>query len=102
MSRATFLREVGPFQRLHRDRRTGIAWVENGRTGSGHSAHPNIAVTGSVEGMKNLGYWDRDARTVRSHGFIYNVDRLSISDPLDQVAADNCLCIGCAKRRMVG
>lgn len=99
MTRRTFIREVGPYKELHRDRRTGIAWVKDGSTGTGHSAHPNIDASGSVAGMKARGYWRKDDRAVRSHGFIYNVDRLSVSDALDEIAAAECLCVGCAERR---
>ena len=37
---------------LYRDDKSGLAWVEDGSTGLGHSAHPNISATGSVKGMK--------------------------------------------------
>lgn len=96
----TFVREVSEYVELHRDPATGIAWVENGKTGLGHSAHPNIDASGSVKGMKSRGYWKPDARTVKSHGFIYNVDRLVVSDELDQLAADECRCVACAERRL--
>lgn len=39
----------------------------------GHSCHANIDVTGSVRGMKNSDTGQND-RTVKSHGFIYNID----------------------------
>jgi hypothetical protein len=79
---------------LYRDTRTGIAWVENGHTGCGHSAHPNIDASGSVRGMKALGYWHRTDRTARSHGFIYNIDSASGSDQLSLLAAAYCRCGG--------
>jgi hypothetical protein len=80
--------------KLYRDAKTGIAWVENGHTGLGHSCHPNISASGSVRGMKSLGYWDKQDETVRSHGFIYNISRYVIDDELDEVAARNCRCGG--------
>ena len=61
--------EVAPYVKLYRDTRTGIAWVANGTVGLGHSCHPNIDASGSVRGMKARGYWRKDDRTVRSHGF---------------------------------
>jgi hypothetical protein len=80
--------------RLRRDRRTGIAWVENGRTGAGHSCHPNISDTGNVAGMKRLGYWGRRDRAVRCHGFYYNVSQLVVTDKYDELARKHCRCGG--------
>ena len=86
--------EVGPHAELHVDPKTGIAWVEDGATGSGHSAHPNIDASGSVEGMRNLGYWAKDARTVECHGFIYNIDLCVVTDEYDEIACEHCKCGG--------
>jgi hypothetical protein len=44
--------------------------------------------------MKNLGYWHKEARTKRSNGFIYNIDRLVVTDKWDEVARQNCRCGG--------
>lgn len=88
------LKQIDEVTELYRDTNTGIAWVENGHTGSGHSAHPNIDVSGSVSGMKKLGYWGQKDRIVRSHGFYYNIDRVVITDDLDKVAAEHCRCGG--------
>jgi hypothetical protein len=88
--------------KLYRNDETGIAWVEDGTSGTGHSAHPNISATGSITGIRNLGYWKKDERCVRSHGFIYNIDRLSVSDELDEIAAQECRCQACIERRNVG
>lgn len=81
----TYVRNVGPCAELHRDRKSGIAWIEDGSTGLGHSCHANIDATGSVRGMKALGYWGKEDRTVRSHGFIYNIDTFVVDeeDPYD-------------------
>lgn len=89
------IQEFDEITQLYRDRRTGIAWVEDGHTGSGHSCHPNIDATGSIKGMKKLGYWRKDARCIRSHGFIYNVDSHVVTDKWDEIAADACECVGC-------
>lgn len=83
---------------LYRDDKSGLAWVEDGSTGLGHSAHPNISATGSVKGMKSHGFWGKKDRTVRSHGFTYNIDRYVVSDPLDKIAATACDCAGCQER----
>lgn len=82
---------------LFRCNNTGIAWVEDGRTGNGHSAHANIDASGSVKGMKSRGYWKPDARTARTHGFIYNIDTVVIDSDLDKIAAEHCRCEACQK-----
>lgn len=94
MTTKAFIREVGPYARLYRDERTGIAWIEDGQTGVGHSAHPNIDASGSVAGMKARGWWPQDALLVRSHGFIYNVSECVVTDGYDRIAAAECRCGG--------
>ena len=94
LSRKTFVKNLAEYIELHFCERTGIAWVADGTTGSGHSCHPNIDVTGSVRGMKNLGYWHKEARTKRSNRFIYNIDRLVVTDKWDEVARQHCRCGG--------
>lgn len=37
------------------------------------SIHPSIHCTGSVRGMKKLGYWGKNDRCVRCGQFIYNL-----------------------------
>lgn len=87
------LEEIAPHVKLYRCTRTGIAWVEDGTTGCGHSCHPSIDPTGSVAGMKKLGYWNKTDRTVRTHGFIYNIDiLLADSDEYDEIARKHCQC----------
>lgn len=94
MAKKTYVKDVEEYVELHRDPKTGIAWVEDGRTGNGHSAHPNIDATGSARGMVKLGYWTMNDRTVRSHGYIYNIDRAVVSDRLDAIANVHCQCGG--------
>lgn len=96
-----FIREIKPYAKLYKDTNTGIAWIENGKTGFGHSCHANIGSSGSVRGMKKLGYWGKDDRTVRSHGFIYNIDTFVVdkNDELDLIVAEECTCQGCLERR---
>lgn len=94
------IRELGDYKSLYRDDNNGIAWIEDGDTGCGYSCHSNIDASGSVKGMKKLGYWEKDARTVRSHGFIYNIDTLVISSEYDKLLAESeCKCIACCERR---
>jgi hypothetical protein len=99
--RKELVREIRPYVKLYRDPSTGIAWVEDGTTGVGHSAHPNIHRTGSVAGMKNPRHvsgrgpaWGKHDRTVRSHGWIYNIDHSSVSGELDRIACQACQCGG--------
>jgi hypothetical protein len=93
------IKDIAPHKTLYRCSVTGVAWVENGSAGTGHSAHANIHQTGSVQGMKKSGYWKHNDRIERTNGFIYNVDTLVISDELDQIAADHCLCRACRERK---
>ena len=95
----TLVLNVSPYAKLYRDNDTGIAWIEDGSTGLGHSAHPNIDVTGSVKGMKERGYWDKDDQIVKSHGFYYDISKFVATDDLDNIVADYCLCEECRKRR---
>ena len=37
--------------------------------------HPSIHYTGSVRGMKKLGYWDKDDVCVRCGQYIYNLSQ---------------------------
>lgn len=97
-SRSSVLMELTPLVSLHRDVRTGLAWVTDGKTGLSHSAHPNIDVTGSIRGMKGLGYWGKKDRIVRCRGYYHNVSKLAVHDYLDKVAAEHCHCIGCQTR----
>lgn len=101
-----FIKEIEPSRILYRDDKTGIAWIEDGYTGCGISIHPNISSDGSVRGMKKQGYWRKEDRTVRSHGFIYNIDHVSFSwdkdSPyynLELLVAIECRCQGCLERK---
>ena len=94
-----FIREVKPYAKLYRDDRTGIAWVQDGSSGCGFSVHSNIDASGSVRGMKQLGYWGKKDRVRRSNGFNYNIDTFVVSDELDEIAAEYCNCEACLERR---
>jgi hypothetical protein len=93
------IKEVKPNANLYIDDNTGIAWIEDGSTGMGHSVHPNIDITGSVRGMKDRGYWGKHDKIVRSHGWQYNISKFVISDELDNIVADYCQCECCKERR---
>ncbi len=96
-----FIREIDECATLYRDDKNGIAWIEDGHTGLGHSCHANIDASGSVTGMKNLGYWNKRDRVIQSHGFKYNIDRFVIDkkDKYDLIVANECMCQGCIERR---
>lgn len=96
-----FIREVKPYANLYRDNKTGIAWIEDSGTGLGVSVHPNIDISGSVRGMKDRGYWGRNDRVVKSHGWNYNIDRFVCDkdNELECIVADECMCQGCIERR---
>lgn len=96
-----FIREVKPYVKLYKDTTTGIAWIEDGTTGLGISVHSNIDNSGSVAGMKNLGYWGKSDRTVRTHGFIYNIDSFVCDkdNELEMIVANECTCQGCIERK---
>lgn len=93
------IKEIKPYVNLYRDSKTGIAWVENGCTGNEHSCHPNIDTTGSVRGMKKLGYWDRNDVIIQTNGAKYNISKFAADDELDNIAAENCLCEKCRERK---
>ena len=96
-----FIREIDEHATLYRDDRNGIAWIEDGSTGLRHSCHANIDASGSVTGMKNLGYWNKKDRVIQSHGFKYNIDRFVIDkkNQYDLIVASECMCQGCIERR---
>lgn len=94
-----FIREVKSYAKLYRDSKTGIAWIEDGLTGIGHLCHANIDASGSVRGMKKLGYWGKKDRVRRSNGFNYNIDTFVVSGELDKIAAEYCNCEACIERR---
>jgi hypothetical protein len=96
-----FIREIEKNVNLYRDDKNGIVWIEDGRTGLGISVHASISSTGSVVGMKNLGYWGKKDRTVRSHGWIYNIDSFVCdkNNEMEMIIANECRCQGCVERR---
>lgn len=50
------IRKIEEHVNLYRDDKNGVAWIEDGRTSLKISVHANIDSSGSVSGMKNLGY----------------------------------------------
>lgn len=94
-ARRVLVREVRPYVKLYRDPKTGIAWIEDGTSGTGLSAHPSIHATGSIRGMRDRGWWGKHDRTVKSHGFIYNIDQAAGgSSADDKLVRSMCECGG--------
>jgi len=62
-----------------------VVTIENYTAGCGHSAHPNIDRSGSVKGMKKLGYWSKHDLIIRQGGHIYNYSKIYCSNPLDEL-----------------
>lgn len=96
------IRNIDEYTTLYRDDRSGIAWIEDGTTGLGISIHASISDSGSVRGMKNCGYWRKFDRTIRNHGFIYNIDTLSYdkNNALERMLVSaECKCAACIERR---
>ena len=89
------IQTIMPLVELYRYDSTGIALVEDGTTGNGHTCHPSIDSTGSVRGIKQSRAWRKNDRVVRCGGCIYNIDKFSVSDELDQIAANSCRCKAC-------
>lgn len=93
------IKKLKPYVELFRDERTGIAFIEDGTTGIEYSAHPNIDASGSVKGMKNRGYWDKNDVTTRSRGAIYNLSKISVTNKYDEIALEHCQCTICKERK---
>lgn len=93
------IKEIKPYVKLFINDSTGIAWIENGSTGNVHSAHPNIDASGSIKGMKKLGYWNKEDVTVKYNGTIYNISKFVATDEFDKIVAEYCNCEKCIERR---
>lgn len=87
-------KELAPGITLFCDDETGIAWIEDYTTGKAHAAHPKVKRPRTAEDMKRRGYWGTEDRGVPSQSFTYNIDRLTIHEPLDDVSRQHCRCAG--------
>ncbi len=88
------VKDLAPGVRLSWDDQTGLVWIDDYARGREHAAHPKIKRPRSADDMKRRGHWGPDDRCVPSQSFIYNIDRLSIHEPLDDVARQHCRCAG--------
>jgi hypothetical protein len=52
-----------------------ISMVTDGSTGTATHSHAVIDASGSVKGMKNLGYWKKGDRVVKAWGSWFNLDQ---------------------------
>ena len=97
----TFIKEIKKHANLYTCPRTGLAWIENGTTGTKHTLHANIYDSGSVRGMKQSGYWRKEDRTVKTNGFIYNVDTMCNDDneEFNFYLKKYCQCPGCSEKK---
>lgn len=99
------IREVAPHKILYRDDIYGLAWIEDGTLGWNISIHCSIDSSGSVQGMKNLGYWKKNDRTIKCNGFYYDIDTCYIPDAegeyhdMERIVAKECRCQACIERR---
>lgn len=96
-----YIKSVGDCANLYRDDTSGLAWISDGRIGTEHSVHPSIHRTGSVRGMKSLGYWGKKDKVVRSHGWIFNISIFTCDEDnkYDLIVANECKCECCVERR---
>lgn len=62
-----------------------VVTIDDHSIGCRMSAHPNIGQSGSVAGMKNMGYWRKNDVTVRQRNFIYNVSSVACTSIIDEL-----------------
>lgn len=82
-----------PHLTLKVDDSTGLAWIEDTSSGTCHSAHPNISVTGNLRAYKKR-YGLQDCVFKRQRGFYHNTSYFVASSPEDRIAASHCRCGG--------
>jgi hypothetical protein len=98
-----FIKLINTYAKLYRNDETGIAWIYDSSMGLRYSVHPNIDKTGSVRGMKKLGYWEKKDKIVRCGGYVYNISRIVCDNSeYERIVADACMCECCKERRMTG
>lgn len=82
-----------PHLTLKVDRNTGLAWIEDTNTGTCHSCHPNISVTGNLRAYRKQ-YGLESCVFKRCRGFHHNTSYFVASSPEDRIAASHCRCGG--------
>ena len=94
--------EIKEHVTLNRDRKTGLAFIQDGTTGLHHTIHPNIDSTGSVSGMIANGPWEKDDIVLSTPYGHYNLSQKVITDDYDKIVAQHCLCNVCKARLVYG
>ena len=74
------IRKLDDTATLYRDNRTGIAFVRDSVRGCSWSVHPSISTSGSVNGMRKLGYWEKEDKVVRCHGAYINTSHVVLDN----------------------
>lgn len=93
------IRKINDTVALYRDDRTGLAFAKDSVRGCSWSVHPSIDASGSVRGMRKLGYWGKDDKVVRCHGAYINISHVIVDDECDEILAKECMCSECIRRR---
>ena len=93
------IRKLDDTTTLYRDNRTGIAFVRDSVRGCSWSVHPSISTSGSVNGMRKLGHWEKEDKVVRCHGAYINTSHVVIDNEYDEILARECMCQECIRRR---
>ena len=94
------IKKLNPALFLYRDAYTGIAWVEDTKTGMKYSCHPYTNNKGSVRSMKALGLWRKHDSVLFCDEIFYNISKLYIGASWDRVASNACQCIKCQRHRI--
>ena len=87
------LKDLGLGRKLYQDSKTGLTRVEDGRSGTGHSAHPS-ADPGVTKSALRQRKWSDDDKIVRAFGLKYNISQLHCKDEWDHLARQHCRCGG--------
>ena len=69
------------------NKKKGIIGIKNYSQGFMNIAHPNIDSSGSVSGMKKLGYWGKTDKIEKVFGCNVNKSKIVISDEIDNFIA---------------
>ena len=88
------INSLSPHIHLFQDSKTGLAFIEDGSSNT-ISVHPSIHKTGSIRGMKKLGYWGKTDKVVRVGSYSYNISiEANNGSELEKIVASHCQCGG--------
>jgi len=91
----TFIKQLAEYVELHRDAKTGIAWINDGKTGCEESLHPSIDKSGSIKGMKKKGYWGKNDKIITCNNGHYNISKESQFSVYAKTLKKACKCSVC-------